>query len=152
MRNALLLVLTLFGASLCFGAEIYPNKTVRVIVAFTSGGGTDLTARVISQQLSEQLGKSFIVDNRAGASGTIGFGLAAKATPDGYTLLLMDGSTTVVPGLFKSLPFDVARDFAPISQIWSAPQVLVVHPSLNVSTLKEFVALAQANPGKFDFG
>ncbi|MBI4191023.1 MAG: tripartite tricarboxylate transporter substrate binding protein [Betaproteobacteria bacterium] len=152
MRNALLFVLTLFGASLCFGAEVYPSKAVRVIVPFAPGGSTDFTARVISLQLSEQLGKSFVVDNRTGASGTIANGMVVRSAPDGYTLMLADTSTTIVPGLFKSLPFDVAKDFAPITQIIGAPNVLVVHPSLKASTLKEFVALAQANPGKFNYG
>lgn len=152
MRNAWSFVLMLFGASLCFGAEVYPSKAVRVVVPFAPGGSTDFTARVISQQLSEQLGKSFVVDNRTGASGTIANGLVARSVPDGYTLMLADTSTTIVPGLFKSLPFDVARDFTPITQVIGAPNVLVVHPSLKANTLKEFVALAQANPGKFNYG
>lgn len=156
MRNALLFVLTLFGASLCLGAEVYPSKAVRVIVPFPPGGSSDIVARVISQQLSEQLGKSFVVDNRPDASGTasgtIGNGIVAKSASDGYTLMIADPSFSTVPGLYKSLPFDVAKDFAPITQIIGAPYVLVVHPSLNVNTLKEFIALAQANPGKFNYG
>ncbi|MBI4192217.1 MAG: tripartite tricarboxylate transporter substrate binding protein [Betaproteobacteria bacterium] len=122
-----------------------------MIVPFTPGGSSDLTARVISQQLSEQLGKSFVVDNRPGATGTIGTGIVAKSAPDGYTLLLADTSTTMMPSLYKSLSFDVAQDFTPISQIIRSPQVYVVNPSLNVNTLKEFIALAQANPGKFSY-
>jgi tripartite-type tricarboxylate transporter receptor subunit TctC len=152
MRNAWLSALTLLGASLCFGAEVYPSKAVRVVVPFAPGGSTDFTARVISQQLSEQLGQSFVVDNRTGASGTIANGIVARSAPDGYTLMLADTSTTIVPGLFKSLPFDVARDFTPITQIIGGPNVLVVHPSLKANTLKEFIALAQANPGKLNYG
>ena len=151
MRNTLLFVLTLIGASLCFGAEVYPSKPVRVIVPYGPGGNTDIAARVISQQLSEQLGKSFVVDNRAGATGTIGTGIVARSAPDGYTLSMADTSWSIVPGLYKSLAYDVTRDFTPITQIMRVPNVLVVNPSPNVTTLREFIALAQANPGKFNF-
>ena len=144
------LAVALLGAP-CFGADPYPSKPVKVIVPFGTGSAVDLTARVIAQQLSEQLGKPFVVENRPGASGTIADAMVAKSPPDGYTLMAMDTSTTIVPGLYKALPFDVAKDFTPISQIVAAPMALVVNPSLNVSTLKEFVALAQANPGKFNY-
>ena len=90
MRKTMLFVSCFLGTSLCFGAEVYPSKTVHVIVPFAPGGTTDLTARVISQQLSEQSGKAFVVENRTGASGTIANGMVAKAAPDGYTLMLMD--------------------------------------------------------------
>jgi len=134
------------------GAETYPSKSVRVVVPFAPGGSVDTTARVISQQLTEQLGRQFIVDNRTGASGTIANAIVAKSAPDGYTLMMADTSTAIAGSLFKSLPFDVARDFAPITEIMRAPQVMVVNASLNVSTLKDFLALAQANPGKFNYG
>jgi tripartite-type tricarboxylate transporter receptor subunit TctC len=124
---------------------------VRVIVAFAPGGGTDLTARLVSQQLSEQTGKTFVVDNRAGASGTLGYGLAAKSPPDGYTLLMLDLSAVIVPNLFKSLPFDVANDYTPITQIVGTPNVLLASPTLGVTTLREFIALAQASPGKLNY-
>lgn len=152
MRNALLFVWTLFGASLCFGAEVYPSKPVRVIVPFAPGGTSDLTARVISQQLSEQLRKSFVVDNRAGASGTIGNGIVARSVPDGYTLMLNDTTLSIIPSLFKSLPFDIVKDFTAITQIIGNPHVLVVPPSIKVNTLQEYIALAQANPGKLNYG
>ena len=151
MRNALLFVLTLLGASLCFGAEVYPGKPVRVIVPYGPGGNTDIAARVISQELSQQLGKSFIVDNRPGATGTVGTGIVAKSAPDGYTLALADTSWSIVPGLYKSLSYNVPGDFTPITQIMRVPNVLVVNPSSNVKTLKGFIALAQANPGKLNF-
>ncbi len=151
MLNTLLFVLTLIGASLCIGAEVYPSKPVRVIVPYGPGGNTDIAARVISQQLSEQLGKSFVVDNRAGATGTIGTGIVARSAPDGYTLSMADTSWSIVPGLYKSLAYDVTRDFTPITQIMRVPNALVVSPSPNVTTLREFIALAQANPGKFNF-
>jgi tripartite-type tricarboxylate transporter receptor subunit TctC len=152
MRNPLLLVVLLLAAPLCHAADVYPNKAVRVVIPFSPGGTVDITGRLISQPLSEQLGKPFVVDNRTGASGTIANGLVARAAPDGYTLMIMDTSTTIVPGLFKSLPFDVEKDFAAISQIIRAPEAFVVHPTVNVSSLKEFVALAQASPGKLNYG
>ena len=151
MRRALLFLcaLSLHAASLA--AEVYPARPVRVIVAFAPGGGTDLTARLVSQQLSEQTGKTFVVDNRAGASGTLGYGLAAKSPPDGYTLLMLDLSAVIVPNLFKSLPFDVANDYTPITQIVGTPNVLLASPTLGVTTLREFIALAQASPGKLNY-
>ncbi len=152
MRHILIAAALWLAAMPGHGAEVYPSKAVRVVIPFSPGGTVDLTGRLISQQLSEQLGKSFIVDNRTGASGTIANGIVARATPDGYTLMIMDTSTTIVPGLFKTLPFDVGKDFAAISQIIRAPEALVVHPSVNVTTLKDFVAQAQASPGKFNYG
>jgi tripartite-type tricarboxylate transporter receptor subunit TctC len=152
MRNALLFVLMLCEASLCFGAEVYPSQPVRLIVPFGPGGSSDVFGRVISQPLAEQLGKQFIIDNRPGAGGRIGTAVVAKAAPAGYVLLVTDAGLTIYPGLYKSLPFDVLNDFTPITQILRMPNVLVVHPSLNVRTLKEFIALAQANPGKYNSG
>lgn len=142
----------LFGASLCSGAEVYPIKTVRVVAPFAPAGISDIVARVISQQLSEQLGKTFIVDNRAGAGGIVGNGIVAKSAPDGHTLLMVNPAFTILPGISKALPYDTVKDFTPITQIMRVPSVLVVSPALNVNTLKEFVALAQANPGKFNYG
>ena len=152
MRNALLFVLLSLGASLCSGAEVYPIKTVRVVAPFAPAGISDIVARVISQQLSEQLGKTFIVDNRTGAGGIVGNGIVAKAAPDGHTLLMVNPAFTILPGISKALPYDTVKDFTPITQIMRVPSVLVVSPALNVNTLKEFVALAQANPGKFNYG
>src|SRR5688572_4300336 len=152
MRSTLLLALSILHAALCSAAEIYPARTVRVVATFAPGGTIDCTARIISQQLTEQLGRPFVVENRTGASGTIASALVAKSAPDGYTLMVMDTSGAVVPSLFKSLPYDVARDFAPITQIMAAPTVLVVGPSVKSNTLKEFVALAQSSPGKLNYG
>lgn len=152
MRYALLLIVTLVSTSPCLGADDYPARTVRVIVPYGPGGNTDIAARLISKQLSEQLGKSFVVDNRPGATGTIGSTMVAKSAPDGYTIGLMDTSWSIVPSLYKSLPYYVLRDFVPITYFLRAANVLVVRPSLNARTIKEFIALAQANPGKFNFG
>ena len=133
-------------------ADVYPAKTVRVVAPFAPGGGTDTVARVLARQFSEQLGKTFIVDNRTGASGIIAFEIVAKAAADGHTLLLTNSAFASLPGLIKSLPYDTVKSFTPVSEILRAPNVLVVHPSVNVTTLKDFIAAARANPGKFNFG
>ena len=152
MRNAWLFVLLSLGASLGHGAEVYPTKPVRVVAPFAPGGISDVVARVMSQQLSEQFGKTFIVDNRTGAGGVVGNGIVAKAAPDGHTLLMVTPAFTILPGISKSLQYDSVKDFTPIMQIMRVPSVLVVSPALNVNTLKDFVALARANPGKFNYG
>ncbi len=152
VRKALLFGLTLFGASQCLGAEVYPNRPVRIIVHLVPGGTSDLVARLIARQLDEQLKQPFIVENRPGGSGTIAGGIVARALPDGHTLLAATGAMTIYPGFGKPMPYDVVRDFTPITQIAGSPNVLVVHPSLNVATVKEFIALAQAQSGKFNYG
>ena len=152
MHNAILLALTLCGASLCLGAENYPSQPVRMIVPFGPGGASDVVGRIVAQPLSEQLGRQFIIDNRPGGGGRIGAAAVAKSAPTGYVLLISDSGLTIHPGLYKSLPYDVLRDFTPITQILRIPNVLVVHPSLKANTLKEFIALARENPGKFNYG
>jgi tripartite-type tricarboxylate transporter receptor subunit TctC len=129
-------------------AQTYPAKTVRLVAAYPAGGSVDVVARLLGQKLGEALGQQFIVDNRAGASGNIGADYVAKAAPDGYTLLL--SSTTNLASavsLFKQLPFDPRRDFAPILHVTNQPHVLVLHPSVSARSVKEFVALARARPG-----
>jgi tripartite-type tricarboxylate transporter receptor subunit TctC len=131
----------------------YPSKPVRFIAPFPPGGATDTLCRVLAQKLADGLGQPVTVDNRPGASGNIGHELAMKAPPDGYTLLLTNSSTlTTNPHLFKSLPFDPVADFAPISLVATAGQVLVVHPSVPASSVAELVALAKARPGQLNFG
>jgi tripartite-type tricarboxylate transporter receptor subunit TctC len=152
LSRATILAFAACTSVLCNAAETYPVKTVRVVAPFAPGGGTDTVARVLAQQFSEQLGKTFIVDNRTGASGIIAFEIVAKAAPDGHTLLLTNSAFASLPGLFKTLPYDTVKSFTPISEILRAPNVLVVHPSVNVSTLKDFIATARANPGKFNYG
>ena len=133
-------------------AQSYPAKAVRVIVPFPAGGGTDLFARAISQKLSGALGQQFIVDNRSGAGGAIGCEVVAKAPPDGYTLLVTSSSThSINPHLVRKPLYDSIRDFAPIAYIASAPNVLVVHPSVPARSVKELVALAKARPGQLNF-
>src|SRR4051812_39701949 len=129
-------------------AQTYPSRPVRLIVPFAAGGGTDITARVIAQWLSERLGQQFIVDNRPGGGTNIGTEAAAKATPDGYTLLMVGASNTVNPSLYDKLNFNFIRDIAPVGGVIRAPFVLVVDPSMPVGTVPEFIAYTKANPAK----
>lgn len=131
----------------------YPNRPIRLIAPFPPGGTSDVLARLLAQKLSELLGQTVTVENRAGASGNIGHEAAARSAPDGYTLLLSNSSTVVTnPHLFKKLPFDPINDFTPISMVASAGQVLVVHPSVPANALADVTALAKASPGKLNFG
>ena len=138
--------------SLTYAQAAYPIKPIRLIVPFAPGGSNDIMARITGQKFSESFGQQVIIDNRGGASGIIGTDLAAKAAPDGYTLLMMSLTLAVNPSLYKKLPYDTEKDLMPVSLVASAPLILVVHPSLPVKSLKEFIAHAKANPGKFNFG
>ena len=130
-------------------AQAYPVKPVRLICPSVPGGTTDLVARVVAQKLSEDLRQQVIVDNRGGASGVIGTETAARSAPDGYTLLLGTMSTHAVnPAFSKHMPYDPVRDFAPVSNVVSAPQLLAVHPSVPAATARDFIALAKGQPGK----
>jgi tripartite-type tricarboxylate transporter receptor subunit TctC len=129
----------------------YPTRPVRMIVPYAPGGVTDVAARLIAQQLSERLGKQFYVENLPGGSGNIGTVQAARAAPDGYTVLVAFSSFVVNPTLFDKLPFDPIKDFEPIALAVSSTTVLVVNPSLPVKTVKELVAFIRANPGKHNF-
>lgn len=133
------------------GAQPFPSRPVRIVVGFQAGGGTDIAARVIAQKLTDALGVTFIVDNRPGAAGNIGADIVAKSTPDGYTIL-MANSTIAIPSLSAKLPFDVRKDFAPLSNIALGPSVLLVHPSLPVTNVKGLVALAKAKPKQLIYG
>jgi tripartite-type tricarboxylate transporter receptor subunit TctC len=132
-------------------AQGYPAKPVRIIVPFATGGGSDITARVLAAKLAESLGQSVVVENRASASGIVGNEFVAKAPPDGYTLLLVDPTFSILPGINHRLPYDAAKDFAPVTLIITAPSVLVVHPVLPVQSVKELIALARAKPGEIAF-
>ena len=143
------------GASLlCLaGASFaqYPERAVRLIVPFSPGGGTDLTARLISQRLPDALGKQIIVDNRPGGAGNIGTELVARAAPDGHTLLVASLSTSVNVSLFPKLPFNPVTNFEPVSLFVTVPLMVVVHPSLPVHSIKDLVALAKAKPGELNY-
>lgn len=131
-------------------AQTYPSKPVRVIVPFAPGGGSDLTARPISQKLSEAFGQQFVVDNRGGAAGIIGMELTARANPDGYTLMMMSGSFAATPATAK-LSFDPLQEIVPIVELGYSPHVLVVHPSIAAKTTTELIELARAKPGTLPY-
>ncbi|HEV2007085.1 MAG TPA: tripartite tricarboxylate transporter substrate binding protein [Burkholderiales bacterium] len=142
-----LLVFNLFCCNAL--AQSYPNKPIRLLVGFAPGGGTDIVARVIGQKLSDYWGQQVIVENRAGATGTIAADLVAKAAPDGYTLLMGHvNSNAIAPTIFKKLPYDAVRDFASVTYVGYVPNVLAVHPSLPVKTVKDLIALAKSRPGE----
>ena len=146
------LVLLITGPLSVGQAAEYPTRQIRLIVPNSPGGNADIVARLIGQRLSESVGQPVIVDNRPGASSIIGTELAAKAPPDGYTILAVAQPHTTNPSLAKQLPYDTARDFATISLIASTPLVLVAHPSLPVKTLKDLIALAKSKPGSLNYG
>ena len=146
LKLALMLFAVLLSIAAPAHAQSYPAKPVRILVGFAPGGSTDLTARLFAQELNKLWGLQVVVDNRPGASGMIAGELAAKAAPDGYTWLVSPQTTTVVaPLIFKKVPFDPTRDFAPIAVIGSTPQLLVLHPSLPPRTFKEFAAFVKSN-------
>ena len=133
-------------------SQTYPAKTVRMIVGFSPGGSTDVTARLVAQKLTDAWRQQVIVDNRPGAGGNIGAELVAKAPPDGYTLLVATtGVMAINHKLYRSLPYDALRDFAPITQFGSLPLILVIHPSLPARSVKELIALAKAKPGQLSY-
>jgi len=130
----------------------YPSKPVRIIIPAGPGGVTDLQVRLAASKLSKSLGQQFLVENRPGAGTTLGTGLVAKASPDGYTLLGMTGSFTTASVTYAKLPYDPVNDLVPVSQFTMMPNILVVHPSVPVRNVKEFIAYARANPGKLNWG
>ena len=131
--------------------QVYPTRPVRFIVPFPPGGGTDILARILGQKLSEMFGQQFVVDNRGGAASILGSELAAKAAPDGYTLLLATASFAISAGVYKSLPYDPVRDFDGVGLVASQPLALVKHPSLPANTFQELVAYAKAYPDKLNY-
>ena len=133
-------------------AQTYPVRPVRFILPFPAGGPTDILGRIIGQKLSAELGQSVVPENRPGAGGNVGTEYAAKQPGDGYTIVLASPSLSISPVLYKKLAYDPVRDFAPISLVAEIPNILLVHPSVPAKTLKEFVQLAKANPGKLNFG
>ena len=144
----LAVALALAGAA---QAQNYPDRPVRIIVPFAPAGPVDVVARLVAQKLSESLGKQFIVENQAGAGGNLGMGNAAKAAPDGYTILFVSSSYVVNPSLYPKVPYDPIKDFAPITVTGAVPNALMVNPSLPAKTVKELVDLVKANPGKYSY-
>jgi tripartite-type tricarboxylate transporter receptor subunit TctC len=141
--------LALFGAASY--AQTYPNKSVKIIVPFATGGPADIYARVIAQKLTESMGQSFIVDNRPGAGSVIGTDAAAKSPADGYTLLLMSNAQTVNESLIPNKPYSLLRDFVPVAPLNYSDLVLVAHPSLPANSMADLVALAKSRPGKLNY-
>lgn len=133
-------------------AQDYPAKSIRMVVGFAPGGGTDIIGRIVGQKLSESLGQQVIIDNRGGAAGQLAAELVAKAAPDGYTVMMGHiAALTVLPSLMPKLPYDVSRDFATVSLVATGPNLLVVHPSLPVKNVKDLVALAKARPDQLQY-
>ena len=152
IRRAMLVAVVLSLSSFAI-AQSWPTRPLRLIVPTAPGGGTDFTGRLVAAKLSETLGQQVVVENRGGGGGSVGADNAAKATPDGYTLLLGSIATHAVnPVLYKKLPYDHIKDFAPVSLIGTVPNVLVVHPSLPAKTFAEFISYTKANPGKINYG
>jgi tripartite-type tricarboxylate transporter receptor subunit TctC len=154
--SALSMALTFASGVSCAAesaVDSYPTRPIRVVVPFAPGGINDVIARILSQKLAENLATTIVIDNRAGAGGTIGSNIVAHAQPDGYTLLFSSSSTIAVsPSLYKNLPYDPIKNFSPITQVASVGSVLVVHPSLPVKTTRDLIAHAKANPGKLNYG
>ena len=153
MKTLRLTAMTLLLAPLLAVAQGYPTKPVRMVVPYSAGGATDTVARAVGNRLSEALGQPVVIDNRGGAGGMIGSDVVAKAPPDGYTLLLTVGPPhSAFPFFMKNVPFDTIKDFTPIIVVGTAPQSIVVHPSLPVTSVKELIDYAKKNPGKLSFG
>ena len=142
------LVLALAGL---LPAQAYPERPITLIVPFAPGGPTDIIARILAVSLSQSLGQQVIVDNRPGAAGNIGMGVAARVKPDGYTLLLTSTAIAVNPALYKNLPYDPFKDFLPVSELVNAPNVLIVHRDSGINTLADLIAQAKADPAKFNY-
>jgi tripartite-type tricarboxylate transporter receptor subunit TctC len=152
-RAVFLPAIALFCSQILAQSTVYPNKPIRMIVPFTPGGTTDILARAIGVELTKSWNQSVVVDNVAGAGGSIGAERVAKAAPDGYTLMMGHiGTLAVNPSLYPKLPYDPVKDFAPVAWVARVPNVLVVHPSVPVKTVKELVAYLKANPGRLNYG
>jgi tripartite-type tricarboxylate transporter receptor subunit TctC len=132
-------------------AKTYPTRPVRILVGFAAGGGTDVVARMFAQRFGESMGQTFLVDNRPGAGGNIAGDMTAKAAPDGHTLTMVVSSHAMNKSLYAKLPFDPVRDFAPVSLVVEAPNILVAHPAVPVSNLRDVIALAKAKPGQLTY-
>src|SRR5687768_1416593 len=142
----MLLALAAFAAQ----AQSYPTQTVRMIIGFPPGGTTDVIGRLLAQELTESLGRAVVIENRPGASGTIGTGVVAKANPDGHTLVLVPSTHGTAPSLYASLPYE-ERDLAPAALVATTPYVLVVHPTMAATNMAQLLAYLKANPGKVEY-
>jgi tripartite-type tricarboxylate transporter receptor subunit TctC len=144
-------ILALAAASTQVGAQSWPTRLIRAIVPYTAGSATDITARVILNQLSIELGQSIIVENRVGAGGTIGTAAAAKADPDGYTILVQSSALTIAPSIYQNLTYDTARDLTAVAPLGISPNVLIISPARGIKTIHDLVSAAKAKPGSLTF-
>jgi tripartite-type tricarboxylate transporter receptor subunit TctC len=149
--SGLLSLGALFYAATSVAQSNYPTRPVRFIVPSSAGGGTDIITRALAVKLAERLGQPFVVENRPGATGIIGYEMLAKAEPDGHTILTAPSAITINPLLYKKVPYDVLRDYAPVTLIATVPNILLVHPSVPAQSLKELIALAKAQPGHLHY-
>ena len=150
MRMLAALFALLLGAAPSL-AETYPSKSVRVVVGFAAGGPTDVIARIVSQKLSESLHQTFYVENLGGAGGNLASGQVARATPDGYTIMVISTGFVVNPSLYAKVPYNAVKDFTPVTLVAASPNVLVVNPTVPAKTIPELVKLIRDNPGKYSF-
>jgi tripartite-type tricarboxylate transporter receptor subunit TctC len=150
-KRIVLAALALAAFALPASADTYPSKPVKIIVPFGPGGFTDVVARILQKELAPVLGQPIIIENRPGAGSTIGTDSVAKSPPDGYTLVMVSTTHVISPHLYKNMPYDPIKDFQPVMKLVEGPYVMVVHPSLGVGTVKEFIALANKKPGDIFF-
>ena len=156
-RPLLTLVVALCGwallpATLAQAGSPYPTKPIRLIVPFPPGSSSDIVGRALGQKLHEQMGEPVVAENRPGAGGSVGIGVAAKSPPDGYTILIATPGIALAPALYSNLPYDAFRDLTPIARLSSIPNVMLVHPTVPARTLRQFISLARAHPGKLNYG
>jgi len=147
-------ILVIVGIAFCSPAiaQQYPARPIRMLIGFPPGGGTDIVGRIVAQKVSENLGQQIVAENRGGATGMVAAELAAKAAPDGYTIMMAHISAmSILPSLYPRMAYDTARDFAPITLAAIGPNLLVVHPSLPVRSVKDLIALAKARPGQLHY-
>jgi len=150
--HATVLLFAVLGVAGPASGQQYPVRPVRMLVGFPPGGGTDIVGRIVAQKLSEYLGQQVLVENRGGATGMLAADLASKAAPDGYTVMMAHiAAISILPSLYPKMPYDAAKDFAPITLVAIGPNLLVVHPSVPVKNVKELIALARARPGQLHY-
>jgi len=146
---AALVVASFCGSAL---AQSYPSKPIRLVLPFPAAGPSDIVGRAVGQKLAEQLGENVVPDNRVGAGGSVGIAAVTKAPPDGYTVLVTSAAIAIIPSLYSNLSYDAVRDLAPVARLATIENILLVHPSVPAKTLRQFVTLARANPGKLNYG
>src|SRR4249920_180833 len=152
MVRLIALVLCSLFVTAAGAQDAYPSRPLKFILPFPPGGGTDILGRLLAERLAANLGQPVVTENRGGAGGNVGAEAAARSAPDGYTIVLVAPSLAISPSLYSKLNYDAVKDFAPVSLVATVPNVVITQPSLNVSTLQEFAALARSKPGGLNFG